>query len=150
MLFSFTIEGNLASAPTVRTLPDGSRVTAIRLIHNQRFLKDGKWVDAKYPTVIDVSCWRGLGERTALLRKGDPVIAELSNLRAYIGGTNGQYANLAADARTLAISMRSHGASSHRATRPDAERVVRTADGEEFPIGEHPSARMAEPAFAAA
>ena len=97
MLFNFTIEGNLASAPRLSTTKSGHQVCIVRVLHNSRYRKGDQWVEGKTVSV-DLICWRDLAERVAAPNKGDTVIAELAD-DLYID-TTGRYPALAATARS--------------------------------------------------
>jgi single-strand DNA-binding protein len=112
VLFNFTLEGNLASQPRLAYSKSGHPVCVVRVLHNSRFRDAaGKWVDGRTVSV-DLVCWRDLAERVAGLNKGDTIIAEVAD-DLYID-TTGRYPALQATARTVAVSMRWHPATSHR------------------------------------
>jgi single-strand DNA-binding protein len=112
VLFNFTLEGNLASQPRLSTTKSGHPVCVVRVLHNSRFRDAaGNWVDGRTVSV-DLVCWRDLAERVAGLNKGDTIIAEIAD-DLYID-TTGRYPALQATARTVAVSMRWHAATSHR------------------------------------
>jgi hypothetical protein len=111
VLFNFTLEGNLASQPRLSTTRSGHPVCVVRVLHNSRYRKGDQWVEGKTVSV-DLVCWRDLAERVAGLNKGDTIIAELAD-DLYID-TSGRYPALQATARTVAVSMRWHAATSHR------------------------------------
>jgi single-strand DNA-binding protein len=131
MLYSFTIEGNITRAPELRVTPQGTAVAQFTMVRNAR-RRDakGNWVDGR-AVWLTVTCWRGLAERVADLRKGDTVIVEAADdlhAEAYNGS-----ANLRVTANNVAVSMRFAEARSLRTPRPEPTGdVVRTADGEEF------------------
>jgi hypothetical protein len=118
VLFNFTIEGNLASQPRLSTTKSGHPVCVVRILHNSRYRKGNEWVDGRTVSV-DLVCWRDLAERVAGLAKGDTIIAEVAD-DLYID-TTGRYPALQATARTVAVSMRWHAASSHRTNPPTGQ-----------------------------
>jgi hypothetical protein len=119
VLFNFTIEGNLASQPRLSTTKSGHPVCVVRVLHNSRYRDNaGKWVDGRTISV-DLVCWRDLAERVAGLAKGDTIIAEIAD-DLYID-TTGRYPALQATARTVAVSLRWHAASSHRTNPPTGQ-----------------------------
>ena len=112
MLYQFVIEGNIAGQPRLTTSKSGHPVCVVRILRNSRYRNaKGEWVEGR-TTSVDVVCWRDLAERVARLSKGDTVIAELAD-DLYID-TTGRYPALQATARSLALSLRWHGATSHR------------------------------------
>lgn len=115
MLFSFQIEGNIATQPELRYTDRGVAVVNMRVLRNGRYRNQrGEWVEGS-TVAVDVTCWRELAERVAELNKGDTVVLELAddlNVQVY-----GQRASLRATARNVSVSMRWHPASSHRAPR---------------------------------
>jgi hypothetical protein len=116
-LFNFTVEGNLASQPRLTATQSGIPVAVVRILHNSRYRNGGgEWVNGKTVS-LDLVCWRDLAERVAALNKGDTVIAEIAD-DLFID-TNGRYPALQATARTVAVSMRWHAATSHRTPAPD-------------------------------
>jgi single-stranded DNA-binding protein len=116
VLFNFTIEGNLASQPRLSTTKSGHPVCVVRILRNSRYRNaKGEWVEGRTVSV-DLVCWRDLAERVAALSKGDTIVAELSD-DLYID-TSGRYPALQATARSVAVSMRWHGATSHRSNPP--------------------------------
>lgn len=117
MLFNFTVEGNLASQPRLTATQSGIPVCVVRILHNSRYRKGNEWVNGRTVS-LDLVCWRDLAERVAALNKGDTIIAEIAD-DLFID-TNGRYPALQATARTVAVSMRWHAATSHR-TRPQAD-----------------------------
>jgi hypothetical protein len=118
VLFNFTVEGNLASQPRLTTTQSGIPVCVVRILHNSRYRNGGgEWVNGRTVS-LDLVCWRDLAERVAGLNKGDTIIAEIAD-DLFID-TNGRYPALQATARTVAVSMRWHAATSHR-TRPQAD-----------------------------
>ena len=119
MIFNFTIEGNIAAEPRLGRTKNGHPVCAIRLLHNTRYRNaQGAWVEGR-TVAVDVTCWRDLAERVAALHKGDTVIAELAE--DLMIDTSGRYPTLTGTARTVAVSMRFHGATSHRHTPAPAD-----------------------------
>jgi hypothetical protein len=117
VLFNFTIEGNLASQPRLTATQSGIPVCVVRILHNSRYRKGNEWVNGRTVS-LDLVCWRDLAERVAALNKGDTIIAEIAD-DLFID-TNGRYPALQATARTVAVSMRWHAATSHR-TRPQSD-----------------------------
>jgi len=120
VLYNFTIEGNIASQPRLSTSKSGHQVCVVRVLHNSRFRNaKNEWVEGRTVSV-DLVCWRDLAERVAGLNKGDTIVAELSD-DLFID-TNGRYPALQATARSVALSMRWHGATSHRSNpQPQAQ-----------------------------
>jgi single-stranded DNA-binding protein len=114
VLFQFVLEGNLASQPRLSTSRNGHPVCVVRVLHNSRYrAANGQWTEGRTISV-DLVCWRDLAERVAALNKGDTIIAEVAD-DLYVD-TNGRYPAIQATARTIAVSMRWHGATSHRGT----------------------------------
>ena len=124
MIFNFTFEGNIASQPELRFSQNGVPVCNLVVMRTARFRRNGEWVDGQ-TVALNVSCWRDLGERAADLNKGDTVIVEVGD-DLHGESFNGR-AYLRATARTLAVSMRWHGATSHRQPRTDQEATVEVA-----------------------
>jgi hypothetical protein len=121
MLFTFTIEGNIAAQPRLSRSKNGHPVAVVRVLHNTRYRDaKGQWVDGRTVS-IDLVCWRDLAERVAGLAKGDTIIAEVAD-DLYID-TTGRYPALQATARNVAVSMRWHAATSHRSTPRPVEDV---------------------------
>ena len=120
MLFQFVIEGNLASQPRLSTSKSGHPVCVVRVLHNSRYrAADGRWTEGRTISV-DLVCWRDLAERVASLNKGDTIVAEVAD-DLYVD-TTGRYPAIQATARTVAVSMRWHAATSHRGgPRPDRD-----------------------------
>jgi single-strand DNA-binding protein len=71
---NITLNGNLTVDPEIRYLTDGTPVLSMRVACNERYKKDGEWVDGK-TTFMKVNAWKKLAE-TAInqLNKGDAVI----------------------------------------------------------------------------
>jgi single-strand DNA-binding protein len=126
MHFNFTIEGNLAATPELRYSKNGTPVCQLRLMRTARFLRDGKWADGATIS-LSVDCWRRLAERAAELNKGDTVVVEVSD--DLHGEVYQGRAQLRATARSVALSMRWHGATSQRPPRPDDATTVVPATG---------------------
>jgi len=145
MLFTFTIEGNIASTPRLTVTKNGHQVCTVRVLHNTRYRNQaGQWVDGRTIS-IDLSCWRDLAERVASLNKGDAIIAEVAD-DLYID-TSGRFPVLQATARTVAVSMRFHGATSkrtapadpdHREVPSDAAYDTGATRNPEEPVDQHP------------
>ena len=145
MLYQFVIEGNIAGQPRLTTSKSGHPVCVVRILRNSRYRNaKGEWVEGR-TTSVDVVCWRDLAERVARLSKGDTVIAELAD-DLYID-TTGRYPALQATARTVAVSMRFHGASSHRTAPADPNHREVPSDAAydtgatrnpEEPVDQHP------------
>ena len=119
MLFTCIVEGNLTADPVLRTTDKGHTVANFRLIHNPRYRNAaGEWTDGKAVTV-EVACWRKLAENVAAgLRKGDTVVVEFTDIRAY---ANGQFSNLIGNASNVSVSMRWATAASAK-SRPEITR----------------------------
>ena len=115
MLFNFTFEGNIATEPELRFSQSGVAVCNLVVMRTARYRREGKWVDGQ-TVAINVSCWRDLAERAVDLNKGDTVIVEVGD-DLHADAFNGR-SYLRATARTLAVSMRWHGATSHRQPKP--------------------------------
>ena len=132
MLYTFVIEGNLIADPALRTTNTGVSVCDFRIAYNSRRRNaQGAWEDGR-AVWITVTCWRGLAERAARLRKGDTVVVEAADdLRAE---AYGQGASLRVTANNVSLSMRWHEAASQRRRTPaeSAGDAVHTADGEDF------------------
>lgn len=131
MLFQFTIEGNLASQPRLSATASGIPVCVVRVLHNSRYRRGEEWVEGR-TVAVDLVCWRDLAHRVAGLNKGDTIIAEVAD-DLYID-TNGRYPALQATARTVAVSMRWHAASSHRGQAASAQNAVGEPAGDEVPV----------------
>ena len=118
MLFTFVLEGNLAAQPRLSRSKTGHPVCVVRVLRNSRYRNArGEWVEGRTVSV-DLVCWRDLAERVARLSKGDTIVADLSDDLSI--DTSGRYPALQATARSVAVSMRWHGATSHRSTPPVA------------------------------
>lgn len=116
MLYQFVIEGNIAGQPQLTTSTSGHPVCVVRILRNSRYRNaKGEWVEGR-TTSVDVVCWRDLAERVARLSKGDTVVAELAD-DLYID-TTGRYPALQATARSVALFLRWHGATSQRNPHP--------------------------------
>ena len=122
MQFTFTLEGNLGSAPELRLTPSGVAVAKMSVGHNTRRRNTaGERVNG--PTLwIDVTCWRELAERVANLSKGDTVIVDARDdlsAWAYLNqNTNKPAARLQITANNVAVSMRFAEATANCAARP--------------------------------
>ena len=132
MLFTFVLEGNLAAQPRLSRSKSGHPVCVVRVLHNSRYRDAaGKWVDGRTVSV-DLVCWRDLAERVAALAKGDTIVAEVAD-DLYID-TTGRYPALQATARTVAVSMRWHPATSHRTQGLSAQGAAGEPGGEQVPV----------------
>lgn len=146
MLFQFVIEGNLASQPRLSTSRNGHPVCVVRVLHNSRYrAANGQWTEGRTISV-DLVCWRDLAERVAGLNRGDTIIAEVAD-DLYVD-TTGRYPAIQATARTVAVSMRWHAATSHRGTggavQDDVHHEVPTTGGyttgSDYTNADHPRA----------
>ena len=121
MIFNFTFEGNIGNEPTLRFSKNGTAVCNLAVLRTARYRRDGKWVDG--PTVaLNISFWRDLAERAAELKIGDTVIVEIAD--DIHGETYNGRTYLRATGRNLAVSMRWHGATSHRPPKPAPDAPV--------------------------
>lgn len=121
MIFNFTFEGNIGNDPQLYFSQSGIAVCNLTVLRTARYRRDGKWIDG--PTVaLNISFWRDLAERAAELKKGDTVIVDVAD--DLHGETYNGRASLRATGRNLAVSMRWHGATSHRQPRPAPDRAV--------------------------
>lgn len=65
--------GNLTRDAELRYTPSGTGVTRFGMAVNERY-KDRQGNDQESTHFIDITAWRELGEATAELKKGDPVL----------------------------------------------------------------------------
>lgn len=131
MLFQFVIEGNLASQPRLSATQSGVPVCVARVLHNSRYRKGDQWVEGR-TVAVDLVCWRDLAQRVAGLSKGDTIIAEVADDLSI--DTSGRYPALQATARTVAVSMRWHPATSHRTQGLSAQGAAGEPGGEQVPV----------------
>ncbi|MEV5408532.1 single-stranded DNA-binding protein [Thermopolyspora sp. NPDC052614] len=71
-----TLSGNVTHDPRQFPLPDGSRVTLIRVATSRRYLDrhTQEWLSSP-PTFFAVRCYRGLADNAAQsIRRGQPVV----------------------------------------------------------------------------
>jgi single-stranded DNA-binding protein len=136
MLFTFVIEGNLIAAPSRSTSPNGTPFTSLKMVHNNRYKnQQGQWVDGK-KLFLEVICYRELGTRAAKLNKGDTVIVEAADLRAF---ESGGFVNQYITARNVSVSMRWHDAASLRQPKPASQppQEAAPADADEEAMAEY-------------
>ena len=68
------MNGNLTADPEIRYLNDGTPVVSMRVACNERYKRDGQWIDGT-TTFMKVNAWRRLAENVINnLTKGDPVL----------------------------------------------------------------------------
>jgi single-strand DNA-binding protein len=115
MIFNFTFEGNIGNDPQLHFSQSGTAVCNLTVLRTARFFRDGKWVDGQ-TVAINVTFWRGLAERAAELKRGDTVIVEIAD--DLHGETYNGRVTLRATGRSLGVSMRWYGATSHRQPKP--------------------------------
>lgn len=73
---NITLNGNLTIDPELRFLTDGTPVLSMRVACNERFKRDGQWVDGS-TTFMKINVWRNLAETCAVaLKKGDAIVVQ--------------------------------------------------------------------------
>ncbi|GIE90486.1 single-stranded DNA-binding protein [Actinoplanes regularis] len=124
MQFDFTFEGNVADVPEVRITPSGKTLARMRVGHNTRRRNTrGEWVNGS--TIwFTVTAWEALAENIAeSISRGDTVIVTCRDdlsVFAYTNQSTGKpVGELQVTASNVALSMRFHGAESHRKPRQD-------------------------------
>ncbi|HVE74985.1 MAG TPA: single-stranded DNA-binding protein [Mycobacteriales bacterium] len=116
-----TLVGNVASAPQLRALPDGTAVAAFRVGNTPRRRDKAtqEWSDLE-TRWFGVSCWRALAENCAqTLGKGDRVVVTgRLTTRSWDGRDGERRTTLEVEATSVGLDLSRIAASRERAETP--------------------------------
>lgn len=113
-MFNLTIDGRLVRDPKMTVTATGRTRTWFTIAHDFGYKGDeGKWITTS-TLFLEVTCWGKLAEYVdRSVRKGDLVIVDARDIEVK---QNGEYVNTTATASNVALSLRTDGATSERAT----------------------------------